>query len=107
MFEVFCGNLLVQKDSPLFSKSLFIIHYQLEIWLLLERPKGGAEAPLWPIICFTTSFIYAPANISKQLPKDKSIKLIYMGKLLRENETLLSQGWKEGNAVSAFVFSII
>lgn len=28
-----------------------------------------------------------------------------MGKLLKDNESLPAQGWKEDNAVSAFVFT--
>ncbi|KAI9766067.1 MAG: hypothetical protein M1840_006774 [Geoglossum simile] len=31
------------------------------------------------------------------------VRIAYMGKLLRENETLHSQGWREGHVINAFV----
>lgn len=32
------------------------------------------------------------------------MKIAYLGKILKENETLLGQGWREGHVVNALVF---
>jgi hypothetical protein len=40
-----------------------------------------------------------------KLPATKKIRLAYMGKILREGSSLLSQGWKQGHVVNALVFS--
>jgi hypothetical protein len=32
------------------------------------------------------------------------VRIAYMGKILKENETLVAQGWKEGHVVNALVF---
>jgi len=39
-----------------------------------------------------------------ELPPSRRIKIVYLGFLLKENETLFAQGWKEGNIVNALVF---
>ncbi|OIW28810.1 hypothetical protein CONLIGDRAFT_392650 [Coniochaeta ligniaria NRRL 30616] len=39
------------------------------------------------------------------LPATKKIRLAYMGKILKEGSSLLSQGWKQGHVVNALVFS--
>ncbi|KAB5535170.1 hypothetical protein GE09DRAFT_1250242 [Coniochaeta sp. 2T2.1] len=39
------------------------------------------------------------------LPSTKKIRLAYMGKILKESSSLLSQGWKQGHVVNALVFS--
>lgn len=38
------------------------------------------------------------------LPASKRIKIVYMGKMLKENESLVSQGWKEDHVINALVF---
>ncbi|KFY41066.1 hypothetical protein V495_05083 [Pseudogymnoascus sp. VKM F-4514 (FW-929)] len=38
------------------------------------------------------------------LPPHKHIKIAYLGKILRDNETLLAQGWREGHMVNGLVF---
>ncbi|KAH8911289.1 hypothetical protein BR93DRAFT_934781 [Coniochaeta sp. PMI_546] len=39
------------------------------------------------------------------LPATKKIRLAYMGKILKEGSSLLSQGWKQGHVVNALVFN--
>ncbi|PHH80842.1 hypothetical protein CDD80_6401 [Ophiocordyceps camponoti-rufipedis] len=38
------------------------------------------------------------------LPSNKKIRLAYMGKMLKDNSSLESQGWQSGHVVNAFVF---
>ncbi|KAH9903991.1 hypothetical protein F4778DRAFT_733515 [Xylariomycetidae sp. FL2044] len=38
------------------------------------------------------------------LPSTRRIRIAYMGKILKENTSLLSQGWKKGYVVNALVF---
>ncbi|KAJ3495785.1 hypothetical protein NLG97_g3145 [Lecanicillium saksenae] len=40
-----------------------------------------------------------------KLSTSKKIRLAYMGKMLKENATLESQGWQEGHIVNALVFN--
>lgn len=42
-------------------------------------------------------------NESGGLTPPKRVQLYYMGRLLKEEESLLNQGWKEGHVLSAFV----
>jgi hypothetical protein len=42
--------------------------------------------------------------ISLQLSPSKRIRIVYMGKPLKENESLLSQGWKDDHIINALVF---
>lgn len=39
------------------------------------------------------------------LPPEKKIKIAYMGKILRENQSLEVQGWQIGHVVNALVFN--
>lgn len=48
---------------------------------------------------------FAYKSPSLQLPATKKIRLAYMGKILKESSSLLSQGWKQGHVVNALVFS--
>ncbi|KAI9738939.1 MAG: hypothetical protein M1818_005253 [Claussenomyces sp. TS43310] len=50
------------------------------------------------------SFRHLCANTIGQLSPSKHIKIVYMGKILKENESLTVQGWKEGHVVNALVF---
>ncbi|KAB5577695.1 hypothetical protein GE09DRAFT_1051864 [Coniochaeta sp. 2T2.1] len=47
----------------------------------------------------------AVVDMRDQLPSTKKIRLAYMGKILKESSSLLSQGWKQGHVVNALVFS--
>ncbi|KAF8542099.1 putative ubiquitin domain protein [Trichophaea hybrida] len=38
-----------------------------------------------------------------QLPTTQRVSVMYLGKILEENKTLVSQGWKKGNVVNALV----
>lgn len=40
-----------------------------------------------------------------QLPEDKKIRVAYMGKILKESQSLGSQGWQDGHIVNALVFN--
>lgn len=57
-------------------------------------------------------FVYVYADLSPSMtqvpgkPKPK-IKIAYLGKILKESETLLAQGWREGHVVNALVFGTI
>ncbi|KFY42377.1 hypothetical protein V494_02428 [Pseudogymnoascus sp. VKM F-4513 (FW-928)] len=39
-----------------------------------------------------------------ELPPQKHIKIAYLGKILRENDTLAAQGWREGHMLNGLVF---
>ncbi|KAF3480160.1 uncharacterized protein GIQ15_05507 [Arthroderma uncinatum] len=39
------------------------------------------------------------------LPSNSRIQIVYLGKLFKESNTLLAQGWKEGNVVNVYVRS--
>lgn len=39
-----------------------------------------------------------------QLPPQKHIRIAYLGKILRENDTLIAQGWREGHMLNGLVF---
>lgn len=39
-----------------------------------------------------------------KLPPPKHIKIVYLGKVLKENQSLLAQGWKDNHVVNAMVF---
>jgi hypothetical protein len=61
------------------------------------------------LVCFTP-FSLASEGVTAssqhpQLPTTKKIRIAYMGKILREGSSLLSQGWKQGHVVNALVFS--
>jgi len=38
------------------------------------------------------------------LSPPQRVRIVYMGKMLKENESLIAQGWKEGHIVNALVF---
>ncbi|KFY20573.1 hypothetical protein V491_03611, partial [Pseudogymnoascus sp. VKM F-3775] len=38
------------------------------------------------------------------LPPQKHIRIAYLGKILRENDTLIAQGWREGHMLNGLVF---
>jgi hypothetical protein len=38
------------------------------------------------------------------LPSTKSIRIAYMGKILKESQSPIAQGWKEGHVVNALIF---
>ncbi|KFY92450.1 hypothetical protein V498_04941 [Pseudogymnoascus sp. VKM F-4517 (FW-2822)] len=38
------------------------------------------------------------------LPPQKHLKIAYLGKILRENDTLAAQGWREGHMLNGLVF---
>ncbi|KAJ4403863.1 hypothetical protein N0V85_004999 [Neurospora sp. IMI 360204] len=40
-----------------------------------------------------------------KLSSDKKVRIVYMGKVLKETSTLPDQGWKQGNIVNALVFN--
>lgn len=55
-------------------------------------------SPLW--------FLFLLLSLTNpQLPATKKIRLAYMGKILKEGSSLLSQGWKQGHVVNALVFN--
>lgn len=39
-----------------------------------------------------------------QVPLGVKVKIGYLGKVLREGETLQAQGWREGHVLNALVF---
>ena len=39
-----------------------------------------------------------------QIPKPGRVRIVYLGKILMENETLVNQGWRDGHVVNALVF---
>ncbi|KAK3390807.1 hypothetical protein B0H63DRAFT_123555 [Podospora didyma] len=43
--------------------------------------------------------------VEAQLPPTKKVRIAYMGKILKENTSLLVQGWKVGHVVNALVFN--
>ncbi|OBT41360.1 hypothetical protein VE00_08191 [Pseudogymnoascus sp. WSF 3629] len=38
------------------------------------------------------------------LPPQKHVKIAYLGKILREDDTLIAQGWREGHMLNGLVF---
>jgi hypothetical protein len=40
-----------------------------------------------------------------KLHSSKKIRIAYMGKILQENSSLMSQGWKQGHVINALVFN--
>ena len=40
-----------------------------------------------------------------QLTGRNKVRIAYMGKMLKESESLHAQGWQEGHVVNALVFS--
>ena len=36
---------------------------------------------------------------------NEKVKIAYMGKILKDGETLQAQGWREGHVVNALVFN--
>jgi hypothetical protein len=43
------------------------------------------------------------ANTCIQIPKTQRIRIVYLGKMLKEHTSLIEQGWKPGNVVNALV----
>ncbi|MCJ1322111.1 hypothetical protein MMC15_007456 [Xylographa vitiligo] len=39
-----------------------------------------------------------------EMPGKGKVRIAYLGKILKEGETLLAQGWREGHVVNALVF---
>lgn len=39
-----------------------------------------------------------------QITGTEKIRIAYMGKILKDSESLLAQGWREGHVVNALVF---
>ena len=37
---------------------------------------------------------------------NEKVKIAYMGKILKDGETLQAQGWHEGHVVNALVFNV-
>ena len=54
-------------------------------------------------VCSTSQPIYIADSLLQLSGKGK-MKIAYMGKILRENESLPAQGWREGHVVNALVF---
>ena len=63
------------------------------------------RCPRYELLFLTCSYADMLSS-SKQIPgKPKmKIRIAYLGKILKENETLLAQGWREGHVVNALVF---
>ncbi|KAL9018283.1 MAG: hypothetical protein Q9185_004386 [Variospora sp. 1 TL-2023] len=66
--------------------------YQLPAWVVAEPERvvedGGLEV----------------GEEGTELPGKGRIKIAYMGKLLKEGESLQEQGWREGHVINALVF---
>ena len=68
--------------------------------VLTRRIVSEAGVGLWyPLV-----HLEGNANGSLQLQESSKIKIAYLGKILKENETLPAQGWREGHVVNALVF---
>ncbi|MCJ1243759.1 hypothetical protein MMC30_000956 [Trapelia coarctata] len=48
--------------------------------------------------------VWHNANGEMQTTGKGKVKIAYLGKILKESETLLAQGWREGHVVNALVF---
>jgi hypothetical protein len=75
--------------------------------LLTKRifEESGVSTLVSPPCSLMYYVVNKHTNIFKlQLPPSKRIKIVYMGKMLKENESLLSQGWKDDHIINALVF---
>lgn len=43
------------------------------------------------------------ANVVMKMPNTQRIRIVYLGRMLRENEPLVDQGWKPGQVINAMV----
>lgn len=67
------------------------------------------EVGLDPIIVTTTATTISGERKGKENnnepPRRNRVRIAYLGKILKEHESLLAQGWKEGDVVNALVFA--
>lgn len=45
-----------------------------------------------------------PTNTCFQITGKGKVRIAYLGKILKDGETLHAQGWREGHVVNALVF---
>jgi hypothetical protein len=39
----------------------------------------------------------------RQIPRTQRVRIVYLGRMLREHASLVDQGWKSGHVVNALV----
>lgn len=44
-----------------------------------------------------------PDIVFEQIPASQRVRIVYLGRMLRENASLVNQGWKAGNIINALV----
>ncbi|KAL8800441.1 MAG: hypothetical protein Q9182_005194, partial [Xanthomendoza sp. 2 TL-2023] len=66
-------------------------------------PRPHWKKPMFPFGSTKEKCADVGGNIT-QLPIQARITIMYLGKILRENQSLRAQGWREGHVINALVF---
>lgn len=51
----------------------------------------------WAVFILTDLFL--------QIPNHQRVRIVYLGRMLKEHESLLDQGWQHGHVVNALIAS--
>lgn len=65
--------------------------------------RGGPDVAIRVDEAATVRRITVMIEGRAQLPATQRISLVYLGRILEENKTLVAQGWKRGDVVNALV----
>jgi len=65
--------------------------------------RGGPDVAIRVDEAATVRRITVMIEGKAQLPATQRISLVYLGRILEENKTLVAQGWKRGDVVNALV----
>ncbi|PHH92066.1 hypothetical protein CDD83_9092 [Cordyceps sp. RAO-2017] len=86
------------------EKGKAVLDLRDQVVLRARLSETGRDIELAVAKSDTVRSVARHIALESSLPSSKKIKLAYMGKMLKENSSLESQGWQSGHVVNAFVF---
>ncbi|RDA89483.1 hypothetical protein CP533_0880 [Ophiocordyceps camponoti-saundersi (nom. inval.)] len=86
------------------DKGKAVVHLHEHILLRARLSETGRDIEVAVDKADLVRAIAAGIASEADLPSNKKIRLAYMGKMLKDNSSLESQGWQTGHMVNAFVF---
>ncbi|RCI14472.1 hypothetical protein L249_5946 [Ophiocordyceps polyrhachis-furcata BCC 54312] len=86
------------------DKGKAVVHLHEHILLRARLSETGRDIEIAVDKADLVRAVAAGIASEADLPSNKKIRLSYMGKMLKENSSLESQGWQTGHMVNAFVF---
>ncbi|PFH56685.1 hypothetical protein XA68_16143 [Ophiocordyceps unilateralis] len=86
------------------EKGKAVIHLHEHIILRARLSETGRDIEVAVDKADLVRAVAAGIASEAALPCNKKVRLAYMGKMLKDNSSLESQGWQSGHMVNAFVF---